>query len=165
MNQPGGSAGPMVTLRPGQAADAAALARVFLAARGSAQPRFAEPHGEAAVAAWLEGVLLARHRVTVAAAGGMAIGYLGLDAAAAEILHLYVSPPWQRQGVGASLLRQARAAMPSGLGLIVFESNHAARAFYERHGFRAGAFRPGTANEEGMPDVRYVWSPTMPKLT
>ena len=95
----------------------------------------------------------------------MAIGYLGLDAAAAEILHLYVAPPWQRQGVGASLLHQAKVALPSGLGLAVFEANHAARAFYERHGFRAGAFRPGTANEEGVPDIRYVWSPTSPKLT
>ncbi|MFZ4407177.1 MAG: GNAT family N-acetyltransferase [Paracraurococcus sp.] len=159
----GGNAGTDVTLRPGCAADAAALARLFLAARASAQPRFAEPHGEAAVAAWLAGVLLARHRVTVAAAGGAAIGYLGRDGAA--VLHLYVAPAWQRRGVGAALLRQAQAELPAGLALVVFEANHAARAFYARHGFRAGAFRPGTANEEGVPDVRYVWAPTSPTLT
>ena len=66
-------------------------------------------------------------------------------------------------------LRQAQAERPAGLALVVFEANHAARAFYERHGFRAGALRPGTANEEGVPDVRYDWrsvrSPPSPTLT
>jgi hypothetical protein len=34
---------------------------------------------------------------------------------------------------------------------------HAARRFYERHGFTAIAFDGGSGNEEGCPDVRYAW--------
>ena len=152
-----GMTGSAVTLRPGVPADAAVLARIHLAARASAQPRFDEPHDEAAVAAWLADVLLSRHDVTVAAAGGVPIGYLGR--AAAEVLHLYVAPPWQGRGVGGRLLDVAKAAAPAGLYLVVFEANLAARAFYARHGFRAGERRPGTANEEGVPDIRTVWTP------
>ncbi|HEX8930257.1 MAG TPA: hypothetical protein VGA45_15185, partial [Actinomycetota bacterium] len=92
MAQAGGKDGRAaeVTLRPGRPGDAAALARIHHAARASAQPRFAEPWTAPQVAAWMEGVLLARHRVLVAELAGEAVGYLGLDEAAGVVLHLYV---------------------------------------------------------------------------
>ena len=116
------------------------------------------------VAAWLRGRLLARRRVRVAVAAGDPVAYLGLDGA--EILHLYVAPGFQGRGIGGRLLREAVAAVPDGLALHAFERNHAARRFYERHGFRAAECRPASANEEGEPDIRYVLAPRAePNLT
>ena len=41
-------------------------------------------------------------RVILAEAAGLGpVGYLGLDAAASEVLHLYVAPAWQGCGIGA----------------------------------------------------------------
>ncbi|WP_431268489.1 GNAT family N-acetyltransferase [Dankookia sp. P2] len=142
-----GGAGAAVTLRPGQPADAPALAQIHRAAREAALPGLREPWGEAAVAAWLRDTLLARHRVWVAVAAGSAIAYLGL--AGTELLHLYVAPGFQRRGIGGRLLAGAIAAAPGGLALYAFERNHAARRFYERHGFRGAERRPASANEEG----------------
>jgi hypothetical protein len=43
--------------------------------------------------------------------------------------------------------------------LWTFQANAPARRFYERHGFGAVEFGDGSGNEEGEPDVRYVWEP------
>jgi ribosomal protein S18 acetylase RimI-like enzyme len=51
------------------------------------------------------------------------------------------------------------AAAPAGLALHAFERNHAARRFYQRHGFRIADRRAASANEEGEPDLRYVLAP------
>ncbi|MDO9707081.1 bifunctional 2-methylcitrate synthase/citrate synthase [Paracraurococcus lichenis] len=154
---PGGAA--EVTLRPGRAADAPALAAIHRAARAQALPRLREPWDEASVAAWLRHVLLARHRVRVAEAAGRPVAYLGLDEAEAMVLHLYVAPPWQGRGIGRRLMEEAKAACPGGLALHVFQRNLSARRFYERQGFRAAERRPASANEEGEPDIHYVLTP------
>ena len=39
----------------------------------------------------------------------------------------------------------------------MFQRNAAARAFYEKHGFRAVAFGDGSANMEAEPDALYEW--------
>ena len=71
---------------------------------------------------------------------------------------LCVHVPWQRTGIGTRLLEHARALHPSGLRLFTFQRNAKARAFYEKHGFRAVAFgiSPAPENEN---DVEYRWSP------
>jgi ribosomal protein S18 acetylase RimI-like enzyme len=53
------------------------------------------------------------------------------------------------------------AAAPAGLALHAFERNHAARRFYQRHGFRTADRRAASANEEGEPDIRYVLAPKL----
>lgn len=57
-----------------------------------------------------------------------------------EIENVAVHPASRRQGIGAQLLQSLRerwqAAAGTALLLEVRESNHAARALYERHGFR-----------------------------
>jgi ribosomal protein S18 acetylase RimI-like enzyme len=55
-----------------------------------------------------------------------------------EIYSLYVAPSCWRRGVGSRLLAEAvRRLEPLGpLTLWVLEENHAARRFYERHGWR-----------------------------
>ena len=68
--------------------------------------------------------------------------------------HLYVDPDHHRQGVGSTLVRLAQAEQAE-LRLHTFQSNTAARAFYERHGFIAEEFTDGSRNEEKMPDMTY----------
>jgi ribosomal protein S18 acetylase RimI-like enzyme len=69
---------------------------------------------------------------------------------------LFVRVGWQRQGIGSVLLNKAKQLTRDELRLYTFQKNHNARAFYERHGFRAIAFAvsPPPENE---PDVEYEW--------
>jgi len=69
---------------------------------------------------------------------------------------LYVDPPAQRQGWGSRLLKHARSLYPGGLELHTHQENHAARAFYERHGFVAVKFGISPP-PESAPDVEYHW--------
>ncbi len=70
---------------------------------------------------------------------------------------LYVAPEHQGAGAGTALLGLAKRAGPP-LELWTFQSNHAARRFYERQGFMPVEFSNGSRNEEGEPDVRYRWA-------
>ncbi|GAB3678280.1 GNAT family N-acetyltransferase [Angustibacter aerolatus] len=85
---------------------------------------------------------------------GTALGTLVLDGD--DVDWLYVAPEAQGRGVGRALLEHAKSLRPNGLALWAFASNHPARTFYERHGFVAVRETDGD-NEEGAPDVRYVW--------
>ena len=70
--------------------------------------------------------------------------------------HLYVEPDRTGAGLGTLLIDHAKREQPGGLDLWAFQSNTAARRFYERNGFAAIAFTDGE-NEEGAPDIRYRW--------
>ncbi|HUX68283.1 MAG TPA: ribosomal protein S18-alanine N-acetyltransferase [Terriglobales bacterium] len=76
-------------------------------------------------------------------------GYVVLQWAAdqAELESLAVRPAFRRQGVGQALLAAglaaARAAGVRQVFLELRESNAAALAFYQRHGFRSTGRRPG----------------------
>jgi len=64
----------------------------------------------------------------------------------AEILNFAVRSDARRRGIGARLLNEvlawAKNARAEKIYLEVRESNQAARAFYERHGFRETGRRP-----------------------
>src|SRR5687767_7326134 len=51
-----------------------------------------------------------------------------------------------------------QSASPDGLALHTHQENHAARAFYEKHGFRAVKFGISPP-PENAPDVEYHWRP------
>lgn len=113
--------------------------------------------------AFLTSHVLPRCRVWVCEdVGGDGATLLGFLAMTADYIdRLYVAPEHQRRGVGTLLLAQAFREAPGGLDLHTHVANVAARAFYERHGFRAVEF--GTSPPpESMPDVRYAWRPDVP---
>jgi pimeloyl-ACP methyl ester carboxylesterase len=77
---------------------------------------------------------------------------------------LYVAPDRLGEGIGRRLLDHARERSSSELRLYTFQVNARARRFYERNGFVAEWLGDGSANEEGQPDVRYVWRPRPDRL-
>ncbi len=88
---------------------------------------------------------------------------LGFIAREGEVVHsLYVTRPAQGRGVGKALLDDAKAASPH-LSLWTFEANTAAQRFYEREGFAVTERTDGQGNEEGLPDLRYVWHAHSPE--
>jgi ribosomal protein S18 acetylase RimI-like enzyme len=71
---------------------------------------------------------------------------------------LYVDPPEWRKGWGTRFVNLAKQVSPRGIELHTHVENLAARALYERHGFKAVRF--GTSPPpESAPDVEYHWRP------
>ena len=94
------------------------------------------------------------HYVTRVALADEAI--VGFVAANREsIAQLYVRIDRLRSGIGTRLLDWAKVQSSGSLWLFTFARNANARAFYEKHGFRATAhgFEPTWQLE----DVRYEW--------
>ncbi len=96
--------------------------------------------------AWRSLLALPGGRARIAASDGAPGGFLHLRAVGeeAEIVMLAVRPESRRRGLAAALLRDALARPGGGaLFLEVAEDNEAARALYERFGFRQVGRRPG----------------------
>ena len=106
---------------------------------------------------YFQNEILRTCEVWVAEAGGEIIGLLALDKELID--QLFVHQDRQRRGVGAALLAKARERSPEHLRLFTFEKNESARAFYERHGFRAINFQISPP-PESEPDVEYEWRAT-----
>ncbi|WUD73022.1 GNAT family N-acetyltransferase [Streptomyces sp. NBC_00510] len=149
-----------IRIRPGRAADADAITAVFLASRAAAMPWLPRLHTDEETRWWVANVVLEQCRVWVAeqTATGAATGFAALDGDWLE--HLYLRPDARGRGIGSRLLDEVVRHHPDGpLSLHVFRRNAAARAFYERHGFRAVPGSESTANEEGEPDLTYRLPP------
>jgi GNAT superfamily N-acetyltransferase len=145
-----------VAIRRAEAADAGAVADVWLRSRHAAVPAVPAPvHSDADVRRWFASVVVPSRETWLAEADGATVAVLVLDGD--EVDQLYVDPGWQGRGIGSELLRLAQERRAGGLALWTFQSNLAARRFYERHGFVAVGWTDGSANEEHAPDVRYAW--------
>ncbi|MFD9907311.1 GNAT family N-acetyltransferase [Streptomyces sp. NPDC059063] len=145
-----------VTLRPATAADAPAVAEVYLRSYDAALPTVRRAHSDDAVRDYFARVVLPRGGTWVAVAADAVVGMMVLDGA--ELSQLYLAPDRRGQGIGDRFVALAKEHAPDGLTLWTFQVNAPARRFYERHGFVA-AERTDGDNEEGEPDVRYVWRP------
>jgi GNAT superfamily N-acetyltransferase len=102
-------------------------------------------------------VLVAQGETWVATEGERIVAMLTVEDGGID--QLYVAPDRLGEGIGRRLLDLAKERQPAGLSLYTFQVNDRARRFYERNGFVAEWFGDGGANEEGQPDVRYVWRP------
>lgn len=144
-----------IELRAGGEDDGPAVARLFGAAsaRMDFAPRLHTPDEDRAHFT----ALLAHGPSLLAERGSELIGFAIFGGMRLD--HLYVHPSWQGRGVGAALLTGVMRALPRGFDLWTFQANVGARRFYERHGLECVELTEGAANEEGVPDVRYVWRP------
>jgi GNAT superfamily N-acetyltransferase len=147
-----------VVLRRATAADAAAVADVWLRSYAAALPSVRQAHTDDEVRAWFRDVVVPERETWVAEADGVVVGLMVLGPGAID--QLYLDPDWRGRGIGDRFVRLAQELFPSGLSLWTFQVNEAAGRFYERHGFVAVERTDGRDNEEREPDVRYVWSPT-----
>ena len=140
------------TLRPARSTDAGATGEILyrFQAETDWMPKL---HSGAETIAFC-GALISRGWVTVAEIDGQVIGFLARDAE--EICALYLAPEATGQGVGKALLEQAKG-QSDRLFLATFEANTGARRFYEREGFREAGRDDGTNNDEGLPDIAYLW--------
>ena len=144
-------------LRPAGPADASAIADVWLACFDTALPTVRRAQTDDEVRGWIRNVLLPRHDTWVAEVDGTVVGVLALSEGWLD--QLYLHPHWRGREIGDRLVALARHRQPGGLQLWTFQVNEPARRFYERHGFVAVEWTDGAGNEEGEPDVRYLWRP------
>lgn len=142
-----------LTIRPGDPADAEAIADLHLASRaGAAMPPSVHPEHQLRV--WL-GARLRHDEVWLAEVAGRPAGYARLTPGWLD--DLYVAPSYAGRGIGSALLDVVKAAHRDGFALWVFEMNAPARAFYARHGLIELERTDGAANEEQSPDIRVAW--------
>ncbi|MEV5143175.1 GNAT family N-acetyltransferase [Streptomyces sp. NPDC052727] len=147
-----------VVLRRAVAADARAVADVYLRSFDAALPTVVRPHTDDEVRDYIRDVVVALRETWVAEAAGA--GVVGLMVLNGESLsQLYLDPRWRGRGIGDRFVALAKRRSPQGLTLWTFQVNKPAHRFYERHGFVAAEYTDGSENEEREPDVRYVWRP------
>jgi GNAT superfamily N-acetyltransferase len=145
-----------VMLRTGTAADARAAADLWLRARKAAREVIPEPvHSDDDVREWFASHVVGEAELWLAEdAAGTLAAVLVLEGSWVD--QLYVEPTMTGRGIGTALLNLAKRERPDGLRLWTFASNTRAQRFYERHGFVATRRTDGD-NEEGAPDILYVW--------
>ncbi|MDQ0990286.1 GNAT family N-acetyltransferase [Streptomyces sp. V3I7] len=148
-----------IVLRRAAAADAAAVADVWLRSFAAALPTVVRPRSDDEVRDYIRDVVLPFRDTWVAesAGGGGVVGMMVLDDSL--LSQLYLAPEWRGRGIGDRFVALAKERSPAGLALWTFQVNKPAHRFYERHGFVAAEFTNGSGNEEREPDVRYVWQP------
>ena len=71
---------------------------------------------------------------------------------------MYIDPSEWRKGWGTRFIALSKELFPDGLELCTHQENQAARAFYEKHGFKAVRFGISPP-PESAPDVEYHWRP------
>ncbi|WP_222193141.1 GNAT family N-acetyltransferase [Modestobacter italicus] len=147
----------MIGVRRATVRDADAVTAVHPASRAAAMPWLLRLHTDAETRWWVEHVVLTRWRTWVAVQDDDLLGFVTVDDGRLE--QLYLRPDRRRQGIGTLLSRQARAAEPAGSTFAVSTRNAAARACCARHGCGVVAESGGAADEEGEPDLTFVWEP------
>ena len=110
------------------------------------------------LAAWVfQNVIRPKCAIWVGTLDGRVVAYLALNDSYVD--RLFVDPPEWRKGWGTQLINLAKQLSPNGLQLHTHQENYAARALYERHGFKVIKFGISPA-PESAPDVEYHWRPS-----
>jgi GNAT superfamily N-acetyltransferase len=89
----------------------------------------------------------------VSEVSGIPVGILGLYPNFID--KLFIAPEWQSAGAGSALIDCAKSLYPTHLELHCAQENHVACRFYERHGFRAKAYR--MAHSPLIPEIVFRW--------
>jgi GNAT superfamily N-acetyltransferase len=130
-----------------------------------AMPSLAELHTPDEDRWFLREVVVHTTEVWVAEHDGRVVGFTALGARdGLDVLeHIYVARDEQEHGIGSELMEHAKQRRPDGFHLWVFQANHGARRFYERHGLRLVELTDGSGNDEKEPDALYEWLGARPK--
>jgi len=149
------------TLRAARTNDARECVHVYVRSRLFGLPEVPIVHDVASMRRWMADEVVGHTDMWVADLDGVIAGFLVLshDRDGSWIEHLYLDPSWIGRGLGDRFMELAKRRGAEGLQLWAFQSNDAARRFYERHGFVAEELADGQGNEERCPDVRYRWTP------
>ncbi|APG92096.1 hypothetical protein SAMCFNEI73_Ch2823 [Sinorhizobium americanum] len=105
--------------------------------------------------------LFANGTVIIAESQGEIAGFLAL-AEERFVSALYLDPSHRGAGIGAALLSEAKRRAKGELKLWTFAENARAQRFYQRQGF-VPIRRTSGDNEEGLPDILYLWRPLASK--
>jgi GNAT superfamily N-acetyltransferase len=95
-------------------------------------------------------------RIWVGTLNEQVVAYMAMNGSYLD--RMYVDPSEWHKGWGTRLIALAKERSPSGIELHTHEANHAARALYERQGFKAVQFGISPPPELA-PDVEYHWRP------
>jgi GNAT superfamily N-acetyltransferase len=87
------------------------------------------------------------------------VGFLAR--AGTEVHALYVARDTRRVGVARALIADAQAATEQ-LTLWTHAANLPARRLYETCGFARAGRGDGSANDDGLPEIRYRWTKDAP---
>lgn len=139
------------TLRPAVRDDAPACAAI-LSDWIAETPWFPNLHSRAEDVGFVARQI-AHAETIVAETEGRPVGFLVRDGT--YVACLYVASSARGQGTGRRLLDQAKSRSDR-LSLWTFVANTRAQAFYRREGFREGRRTDGD-NEEGLPDIEFLW--------
>ena len=145
-----------IEIRRATSADGDGAADVYIASIRATYD-FPLAHSDDEVRAWIREELVPNHDTWIALDRGRAVAVMSM--AVGVLDQLYVAPDRLGRGIGRRLLELAKRRSPEGLALYTFQVNDRARRFYERNGFVVDAYGDGSGNEEGQPDVHYVWNP------
>ncbi|WP_424932197.1 N-acetyltransferase family protein [Amaricoccus macauensis] len=141
-------------IRDGRAEDAAASAAIYNA-WVDATPWMPRIHPADGVERFFCNRIFGVCTVIVSEEGGEIRGILAFDAEG-YIAVLSIADAARGKGIGAALLSEAKRRRPEGLMAWTFQANEGAQRFYLRQGFREETRTEGE-NEEGLPDILYVW--------
>jgi len=144
-----------VKLRPFAPAHGDAAADVIHRSTSAAYSFMTWTHSRQGTRAWFAAALEDWTQVWLAERDGRVVGVLCLQDD--HIDQLFVDSGDQRLGIGSQLIAKAFELCAGPITLHTFQKNQAARAFYEKHGFRAVDF--GVSDAEGEPDVLYRLEP------
>lgn len=124
---------------------------------------FPDLHHHEPKAEWrrrFETEIAVEEQVYVAEVDGQMAGFLAVKdrgGGHGYVHQIFVSPEFQRHGVGSALMQLAKRLAPAGLRLHTLQRNTQAAAFYERHGFSVVSTGMGRV---GLPNAQYGWTPT-----
>lgn len=142
-----------LVVRPADERDASTLANIYLLAREDALPDLPRSFNDREIHAWMRDEVLAKEDVRLATERGVVKGFAAVHDR--TLTHLWVSPPFQRKGVGRTLLDKLRQVHDIKLDAVIYADSASAKAFLEKEGFKLLGAKPPAF--DGGKRLLYRW--------